>query len=294
MILLANNKLALEIASPGIEYAGSRFDWTGYIMQVSFGGKHVFCTKNSLVEKPGREGEGICNEFGIDMPVGYEDIPAGAFFPKIGIGLLKKKNNGPYSFEETHEIQPCDFNQEEFESSAIFFAKQPKSHGYAYNYKKGIYLNENGFEINYTLVNTGDKPLITNEYAHNFLSFDKTPVNEHYFLEFLSDGFKLQPEDIVNPEETLMIKNNRCTFKRSFNEIIFFSSIKDSEQCTGWKLKHLQKNIQVTENVSFAPGKVNLWCDSHVISPELYIPLTIQPGEEMVWTRKYTIELLNI
>ena len=124
MILLANNKLALEIASPGVEYAGSRFDWTGYIMQVSFGGRHLFCTKNSLVDKLGREGEGICNEFGIDMPVGYEGIPSGEHFPKIGIGLLRKKGDERYSFEEQYDIQPCNFKQEKFEKSAIFFANQ--------------------------------------------------------------------------------------------------------------------------------------------------------------------------
>jgi hypothetical protein len=88
----------VEIAHPG-EYAGSRFDWTAFIRQVTLKqGLHTFCTAESLVSGKGTGGIGLCNEFGNDLPVGYDEAPSGSKYPKIGVGLLTRRDSGRYDF----------------------------------------------------------------------------------------------------------------------------------------------------------------------------------------------------
>src|SRR5690554_4456888 len=83
--IIRNEHLSVEIGEPG-NYNGSRFDWTGFIQQVTLAsGNHTFCTPESLIHGEGSGGAGLCNEFGIHMPVGYDDqLAIGDCFPKIG------------------------------------------------------------------------------------------------------------------------------------------------------------------------------------------------------------------
>ena len=55
---LKSDRLLVEIAKPGTVYAGSRFDWTGFITQVYLDGKHTFCAYEDVV--PGRA---VCGDY---------------------------------------------------------------------------------------------------------------------------------------------------------------------------------------------------------------------------------------
>lgn len=88
---LSNGILTVDIADIG-EYKGTRFDWTGFITQVTLEeGKHTFCVPESLKPDEGTGGKGLCNEFGISRAIGYDEAPIGGWFPKIGVGLLQKE-----------------------------------------------------------------------------------------------------------------------------------------------------------------------------------------------------------
>ena len=54
-----------------------------------------------------------------------------------------------------------------------------------------------------------------------------------------------------------------------------------------WTL-HLQPdNISVTEMVDFRPLRFACWGMAHVISPEVFHPIRLAPGESDTWTRKW-------
>src|SRR4030043_185045 len=90
-IKIHSDQLAVEIAQPGSLYSGPRFDWTGFITQVTLvspeGTRHTFCVPESLEPGKGTGGWGLCNEFGNDKAIGYTDAQPGAAFPKLGICL---------------------------------------------------------------------------------------------------------------------------------------------------------------------------------------------------------------
>ena len=56
LLKLANHRLQVEIAEPGEVYHGSRFDWTGFITQVTLDGEHTYCVPESLVPGQGSDG----------------------------------------------------------------------------------------------------------------------------------------------------------------------------------------------------------------------------------------------
>lgn len=99
-ITLSNDILTVEIADLGA-YKGTRFDWTGFITQVTLEqGKHMFCVPESLVPGQGTGGIGLCNEFSISRAIGYDDAEVGEWFPKPGVGLLQKQEDAPIFLPE--------------------------------------------------------------------------------------------------------------------------------------------------------------------------------------------------
>lgn len=88
------------------EYSGVRFDWNGFITQVTLDGKHTFCVPEALEPGRGTGGCGLCGEFGIHDPLGYDETPIGEYFPKIGAGLLKRPDSEPYDFFRKYEAVP--------------------------------------------------------------------------------------------------------------------------------------------------------------------------------------------
>ncbi|MBE3039355.1 MAG: hypothetical protein IMZ62_11155, partial [Chloroflexi bacterium] len=42
-ILLNSQRLEVEISTPGAAYHSTRFDWSGFITQVTLDGAHTFC-----------------------------------------------------------------------------------------------------------------------------------------------------------------------------------------------------------------------------------------------------------
>ena len=60
-----------------------------------------------------------------------------------------------------------------------------------------------------------------------------------------------------------------------------------------WELLHHKHKIGISETANFKTNKVNLWGWKHVISPELFIPIFIQPGESTEWSRTYKVFNIN-
>jgi len=156
--------------------------------------------------------------------------------------------------------------------------------------KKEIKLEKHGFTINYDLENTGEKEIITDEYVHNFLAINKELIGRNYVLKF---PFKLMPAfflETVNPEQKVTIGQTDVTFNDSPKEQFFFSNLNGYKNVKPqWELKNLESKISISETGSFNTNKVNLWGWKHVISPELFIDVSIKPGQNANWTRTYKI-----
>lgn len=286
---LNNKDLSLHIDLPHERYQRSRFDWTGKITQVWFRGNPLTAVE-TLGGKPGQHyGQGFYNEFGMDSLPGFEEAAIGEWCHKIGIGLLKKQSDR-YLFHEDHEIKPAAFEIRELSDSCWIQCSSEQVNGYAYLLQKEITLLENGFLIEYLLRNTGAKPFSTSEYTHNFLSINLANIGEAYQLRF---PFSVQPSlfgETVNPDSAVNVGIQDVIFTKTPTQQFFFSNLSGGEEVPAqWELHHTAHQIGIRETADFYTSKVNLWGWQHVISPELFVEIHLNPGEEKSWSRKYEV-----
>lgn len=287
--ILKNKSLELHVDMPLENYNLSRFDWTGKITTVKY--KNVFVTgvEKIISETANDFGKGLYNEFGIDTAIGYNETKEGGWFHKIGVGLLKKDDE-PYLFNKNYEIKPTVFKVTMKANKIIINSTSQSVNGYAYQLKKEIELLESSFEVKYFLQNTGKKTIKTNEYTHNFLAINEDLIGSHYILKF---PFQIKPKlfgETFNPEEKVEIGFNEITFNNTPNEQFFFSNLSGNEQVeASWELINTKRNIGISETGSFKTSKVNLWGWKHVVSPELFFEINVEPNKSIEWSRTYNV-----
>lgn len=288
-IVLKNKLIELEIDRPLENYQGTRFDWTGKIISLKYKGQILSSQEIASADKTLPCGRGFYNEFGIKTPVGHDEIPIGAWFPKIGLGLLKKRAIN-YDFTKDYEVRPAFFKVQVNPNQLLLECRSDWCNGYAYVLKKKIQLLENGFKIHYHLENIGEKPIVTSEYSHNFLALNQYEMGSHYELQF---PFTLQPTlflETINPEQAVKIEPRQVTFKHMPSQAFFFSNLSGHELVeAGWRLINTKSGIGISETTDFQTKSIELWGCQHVISPELYINLNIKPGKIKTWSRTYTV-----
>ncbi len=81
------------------------------------------------------------------------------------------------------------------------------------------------------------------------------------------------------------------TFRGTPTEQFFFSHLSGGERVRAeWELVHHKSRIRVHETGNFETEKINLWGWRHVMSPEIFFELEIDPGEIANWSRTYKID----
>lgn len=287
--ILKNENLEICIDIPLENYQFSRFDWTGKITKVEYKGIPV-CTQEKIDgDKENIHGKGFYNEFGIEMPVGFDEIKEGESFPKIGVGALQKEGKH-YAFSQKYEIQPANFEISTDVNKITMECKSQIVNGYSYILKKEIELLKNGFVIRYQLNNNGVKTITTNEYCHNFLAINKELMGSDYILKF---PFALQPEIFdaaLNPEGKVLVDKEQITFNDTPEEQFFFGNLSGDKMVeANWELINTNSKIGIRESGNFKTSKINLWGWKHVISPELFFDINLKPNEKIEWSRTYDI-----
>ena len=283
----------MRIDGPLENYKGARFDWTGKIVSLKFQDMELCGVEQPDGENEDNLGKGFYNEFGIDFALGFEEAPIGGWFHKMGIGLLKKEDSS-YHISKTYTIKPARFKVQTEANRVSMDCTSDLINGYGYVLKKELVLRDSGFTMHYRLENTGEKDIITDEYVHNFTAFNKEPIGTSCLLKF---PFPLKPErfeETVNPEQKVAIGETDITFKAGPQVPFFFSNLSGDEISDAqWELIDLKRNIGIRETGRFKTDKVNVWGSQHVICPELFFKIALQPGAFKEWSRDYEVYKLS-
>ncbi len=285
--IIKSDQLSVEIGMPG-EYSGSRFDWTGFIQQVTLiSSKHTFCAPESLTEGTGTGGIGLCNEFGIRTPIGYDQAAVGDYFPKIGVGLLTRTDEGPYDFFKSYPNQPFPIHVEQGSDYIRYVSEALPCNGYAFKLEKEITVQGATLTINYSLHNIGEKAIATNEYVHNFLSIDDQPIGPSYVLHFPEDA-TLIGDTSKYTQDTLHINGKHISWNKQVDEM-FYCTVPafHSEAPFYWEVTHSEAGAGIRERGSAPAAFTALWGVSHVLSPEVSVDINVNPGERQRWSRSY-------
>ncbi|KOR87791.1 hypothetical protein [Paenibacillus solani] len=288
---LKNDRLSVEIVSIGEAYRGTRFDWTGFITQVSWKDEqeelHTFCVPESLIPNEGTGGEGLCNEFGIFDPIGYDEALPGGKFPKIGVGQLTRLDEADYNFARTYPVEPYRMEEDIAAQSARYKVHAQDCNGYAVEYIKSIQLKDSRLILEYHLHNTGVKPIQTHEYVHNFIRVDQHSIGPDYEMTL---PVMMHTQD-MDPEYTPSVLRTQ-DLKVSWNEIPsqpFYGRLPEISNVSGptWELVHQPSGVGIREWDNFPVVSMALWGVGYVVSPEVFVKIAIQPGESQSWRREY-------
>lgn len=285
---LSNEHLIIDIAAIG-DYQGTRFDWSGIITGITMrDGNHTFCVAESLVEGEGTGGIGLCNEFSLREAIGYVDTPVGGLFPKLGVGLLTRLDQGPYQFFRNYPLEPYRIEAEQENAQTMKFTVHPENcDGYAARLEKSISVEGNRLQIAYQLTNEGSRVIRTDEYNHNFFGIDGHQVGPEYALSF---PFEIMPwSDEPETMDGVVIEGGVVTWAGKPDKPFYFH-INGFESCSSdwlWELHHRPSGVGVREMSSFPVSSAAVWGVGHVVSPEMFISIELAPGESKKWTRVY-------
>lgn len=283
-IYLKNDRLSVQIALPGTYYKGSRFDWNGFITQVTLDGKHSYCVPESLIEGKGTGGCGLCGEFGIHEPIGYGDAAVGEYFPKIGVGLIRRPDDSAYDFFRSYAVTPVEIEIQESKNAVEFHMNSISCNGYSLSYEKRISIEDSWLKIEYSLKNNGEKAVHTTEYCHNFIGIDNEKVDSSYTL-----SLPYVPAIENLPAAMECSGDKQLTWKDEGWDKEFYCIIKGYKQVDtySWELYNRKAKAGVREYDDFEPARFPIWGTGHVISPEVFKEINLNPGETLNWTRKY-------
>lgn len=280
---LFNNRLRVDIAEPAALYHGTRFDWTGIVTQVSLDNRHTFCSVESRVAGQGTGGVGLCNEFGLFRPVNFDETQAGEAFLKIGVGLLTRPDEAPYDFQRTYDFTTFQVSTSYAKDAVRYVVHPDECRGYAVRLEKTVRLEDNRLHIEYALHNVGSRRIQTHEYNHNFLAINNAPIGPDYRLQspVVFKGTKIPRSLDVQGCEVRWHKTPKSAFyyRDSHPQI--------EAQQPLWELIHEPSGAGVRESGDYALSMFALWGTAHVVSPETFVDIDVQPGQTQRWARRY-------
>ncbi|MFW5856772.1 MAG: hypothetical protein ACOCX4_02755 [Planctomycetota bacterium] len=285
VLTLHNDRLRVDLERPGAAYRRPRYDWPGRGREVVLDGTHRFCQPETLVPNEGSDGHGLCNEFGIFAPVGYADAAPGDWFPKVGVGWLRRVDGEAYGFSCEYPVRPGAFGVERDGETAIRMeATVDPERGYGWRLEKEYRLDGTSLRTTYRLENTGDLPLRTHEYCHNFVGIDGTPTGPGLALclgfplaeDALPTGLERGADGLIRwptPVERAYYGMDKAP-GRGRNR--------------GWRLLHEPTGVGIAERLEAPLGWTALFGGPHIACTELFVDIDLAPGASATWRRVHT------
>lgn len=291
---ISNGLIHAELMLPDSQhgsYRGTRFDWSGIISSLQFGGHEYFGRWYECHDPKIHDAiTGPVEEFrSNDKGLGYDEAKVGGAFVRIGIGTVRKPDETAYRPFETYDVvDPGKWTIHKHKDWIEFIQQLKSEEGYAYIYRKTVRLVKGKPEmlIEHSLKNTGKKEIETTQYNHNFFVIDHEVVGPDISVKFpftpiAQSGFKdraeVRGQEIMFPRE-LVGKNG------VFSEL---GGSRNDVQDYDFRIENSKTGAGVRITGDQPLAKVNFWAISTVAAVEPYILLRIQPGKEAHWTIRY-------
>ncbi len=274
-------------------YRGGRFDWSGVIPSLEVNSHSYFGVWFPKYDPTLHDAiTGPVEEFrSVDGALGYAEAPVNDFFVKIGVGLLRKPDNDPYTFARHYQIAGTGKWMVRPEADRVRFTQELTGvRGYSYVYTKTVRLGRGGkpdLILEHTLKNTGKRPIDTEVYNHDFYVIDNQPTGPDFTVTFpfvpvakddLKDSAAIRNHQFVWLRELGPTKDTAATYLEGYS-----SKISD----TNIRVENHKTKAAVVETIDRPISKLYLWSIKTTICPEAYIALHIAPGKQAKWRTMY-------
>ena len=305
---ISNGQIKATLYLPDPErgfYRSTRFDWSGVIASLEYNrhqyygpwftgsdpsvrdfvyrGADILVSAQSGVVGPAEE---------FQRPQGYATAKPGETFVKIGVGVLRKRDDTPYSAYNTYEIVDPGKWTSRPRADAVEFSQEvndPRS-GYGYTYRKIVRLTAGRPEmvIEHSLQNTGRLALDANQYNHNFLVLDRAATGPEFTLTF---PFQVQ---VTRPPDPKLAEIRQ-------NRIVYLKTLEGEERVTfgiqGFGKDAKDYDVRVDSSRTGAgfrvtsdrpPASIGFWSIRSVVSVEPFVDVSTEPGKTTTWRYVYT------
>jgi hypothetical protein len=285
-------------------YRSTRFDWSGMVAGVEFGGHRFYdpwftrsepgvrdfvYRGNEIVAGAESSAVGLAEEF--PQPQGFDSAQVGGTFVKVGVGLLRKMTDAAYSpFRAYDMVDPGTWSTE-VSSDAVTSTQRldAAAIGFGYEYRKTVRLVSSQPElvIEHELLNTGRRPIETTQYNHNFLTIDGTPTGAAFRITVPFDVRTPQPPDAA----LATIRGREIAYARTLvdNERVAFPVEGHGPDISDYDVlvenRATGASVQITSDRPMV--RAYLWSIRSVISFEPFVDVTTKPGESTRWTYRY-------
>jgi hypothetical protein len=266
-------------------YQATRFDWAGAMENVEWNG-HTFFGKwfDRYDPKVNDSITGPVEEFG---ELGYKEAAIGGSFVKIGVGALQKPSDAAYNKFTTYDIADAGrWIVITADDHVEFRHILADTNGYAYEYRKSVYLINNGIALEHTLRNTGTKAIKTDVYDHNFFMLDGKPTGPETSIKF-----PFAPKATADLKGLAQIKDKEITFLKEFGprDTVLTDLTGHSNDFPDYEIRVENKaaGIGVRQASDRGMSKLALWSIRNTVCPEAYIDINVEPGKQTKWIIAY-------
>ena len=264
---------------------------------------------------------GPAEEFGA---LGYDDVPAGGLFVKPGVGVLKR-DDANYNHSRPYAIANGGKWDVKTSRDAVEFTHtltEPSiNFGYVYTKVLRLTPGKPQMTISHVLKNTGAKPIVTNVYNHNFTTIDKQTTGPDIEITVPwqmtraagrggRGGGARQGQPPVDPSAPLAAGQRMGTqcgqpqmqaLASTQGNKIVYAKVLEGADCypgnfIGFSADAKDNDIRI-ENKKTGAGvhikgdrplsRFGYWSIRTVVSPEPYIDLNVEPGQQFTWSYTY-------
>lgn len=292
---LSNGPVRMDLCLPDPEngyYRGTRFDWSGVVMRLSWNGHEFFgewqdSDDPTLHDRISGPVESFQNG---DSALGYREARVGEGFVKIGIGVLEKPAEPSYRWAHTYRLMDSGKWRVERDQTSITFRHTlngPRGIAYVYTKRIALTLEPPGFVIDHTLHNTGTAVIETDQYNHNFFVIDGRPSGPEFVI-----GFPFAPrathdlQGLMRPEGRQLRYLTELGKQSVFTGVEGFGASIDDHRVT---VHNRKTGAGVKFSVDRPLHKMNFWSIRTTVCPENYIFLRIPPGSREQWVSSYEL-----
>jgi hypothetical protein len=288
---ISNGILTAEMLLPDETlgyYQATRFDWSGVIESLKFSGHEYF---GKWFEKyDPKINDAIMGPVDDFQPVDYDGAKPGENFLKIGIGVIIKPDNEPWTFSRTYPVKDYGKWKVDAGPDNIRFTHVLKDKTYAYDYEKIVQLVQGKpvMKLIHRFTNRGKAAIATTCYNHNFFVINGQGVGPGYSAEL---PFKISGVFRDGPE-IVQITGNKFTLKRDLvkPETIFSTGLQgsgDKDKIYEVKVENSKTGAGVRISCDKPLLKMVFWANPFTFCPEPYINIKAAPGETFEWTITY-------
>jgi len=303
---ITNSQIRVRIYLPDAKkgyYRGTRFDWSGVIYSLQYkshefygpwfqkvdDGVHDFVYQGQqIVAGPCSAITGPVDEF---APVGFNEAKSGESFLKIGVGMLRKPDNANYDKYRLYEISAGGQWTVRKGGEFVEFRQElrDRASGYGYYYEKNVRLTKGmpGMTLVHRFRNTGEKPIQTSVYNHNFLVMDNQPPGPDFVITLPFVITSRRPPN----KELAEIRGNQIVYLKTLagRDVVatpiqgFGNTANDHEIC----IENRKLGVGVKIRGDRPLINESLWAIRSVIAMEPFISVGVGPDQEFSWSTTY-------